>query len=241
MDLSLPNGGITGSFLFERLKFKFKEASKSPSNELLSANLCPGVQLANGYLIKSLLFSTDLALIENSDADAVLAVYPYSPSEKLMEALLRFAGRPVFCGIGGGLTQGKKSLYMARKAEDLGAAAIVVNQPFKNKDIEIIKRHVKIPLISSIAHESVDLKARVNAGTDIFYVTAGGSTNHLLQQLAYAVPGYPLIATAGKTCQHAKETVENGADALVFHAPHPGALLRGIMENYRVGIHKLLP
>ena len=40
-----------------------------------------------GRRIKSLLFSTDIAIICNCDADAVLAVYPFTPQQRIANAI----------------------------------------------------------------------------------------------------------------------------------------------------------
>ena len=47
-----------------------------------------------GKRIKSLVFSTDLAIIRNVNADAVFAVYPFTPQPVITQALL-MAGLPV--------------------------------------------------------------------------------------------------------------------------------------------------
>ena len=41
-------------------------------------NKCSGIVI-NGKRIRSLVFTTDVAIIRNVDADAVFAVYPYTP------------------------------------------------------------------------------------------------------------------------------------------------------------------
>lgn len=46
---------------------------------------CSGI-VVNGRRIKSLLFSTDIALIRNCDADAVFAVYPFTPQQAISNA-----------------------------------------------------------------------------------------------------------------------------------------------------------
>src|SRR5690606_2242278 len=64
-----------------------------PKKELMTPEIiqnCEGLPLGN-RIVKSLLFSTDMALIENNDADAVLAVYPFSPSPKIMKMLVDFS------------------------------------------------------------------------------------------------------------------------------------------------------
>ena len=56
---------------------------------------CSGI-VVFGRRIRSLVFTTDLATIRNVDADAVLAVYPYTPQQIITEALVHSADIPVF-------------------------------------------------------------------------------------------------------------------------------------------------
>ena len=44
--------------------------------------------LINGKRIKSLVFSTDVAVIANCNADAVIAVYPFTPTIQITEAII---------------------------------------------------------------------------------------------------------------------------------------------------------
>ena len=63
------------------------------------------------------------------DADAVLAVYPFTPQPIITQALLLAADIPVFAGVGGGLTTGKRVCTLAGYAELQGAAGAVPGQP----------------------------------------------------------------------------------------------------------------
>ncbi|MBK6967481.1 MAG: hypothetical protein IPH20_27185 [Bacteroidales bacterium] len=215
-----------------------KLKSKKIATPLLIAKRCNGISL--GYsTIKSLIFSTDMALIENSDADAVLAVYPFTPSLKIMKALIDFSEKPVICGVGGGMTQGRVSIEMAISAEEMGAAAIIVNQPYKNKYIEAIKRKVNIPIISSVSVKEFSFRDRVNAGVDIFHVTGGSETASIIEYINYAAPCYPIIATGGKTIDSVELSIDSGADAIVLTPPSSGELFKTIMNQYRAGYNKL--
>ena len=89
-----------------------------------------------GRLIKSLLFSTDVALIKNCNADAVIAVYPFTPQPVITQAIINVSSVPVFCGVGGGTTTGHRVVDIAIHAEHQGAMGVVVNAPTKN---ELIK------------------------------------------------------------------------------------------------------
>ncbi|TJZ60074.1 hypothetical protein FAZ15_14420 [Sphingobacterium olei] len=226
------------NLIFRKSIFCIKTQSKKIATPNVIAEKCNGVLFGN-TTIKSFIFSTDMALIENNDADAVLAVYPFSPSQKIMKSLIDFSEKPVICGVGGGLTQGKVSLEMALVAEGLGAAAIIVNQPFQNNHIEAIKRKINIPIISSVSLKELSFKDRVNAGVDIFHVTGGPNTASIIEHINFAVPCFPIIATGGKTIENIQTSIRSGADAIVLTPPSSGELFKSIMSQYRSGINKL--
>lgn len=69
----------------------------------------------NGRRIKSLVFTTDIAIIRNCDADAVFAVYPFTPQQAISDAIIRSSYIPVFCGCGGGTTKGRTSHRIPRQ------------------------------------------------------------------------------------------------------------------------------
>ena len=48
---------------------------------------CSGI-VVFGRRIKSLVFSTDLAIIRNVNADAVFAVYPFTPQPVITQAIV---------------------------------------------------------------------------------------------------------------------------------------------------------
>jgi len=79
-----------------------------------------------GRRIKSLLFSTDLAIIKNCDADAVFAVHPFTAQRSISHPIIQSANMPVFCGVGGGTTQGIRAVYLANDAESQGAIGVVL-------------------------------------------------------------------------------------------------------------------
>ena len=71
----------------------------------------------NGRRIKSLVFTTDLAIIRNCDADAVFAVYPFTPQQAISDAIIKASYIPVFCGVGGGTTKGLRTIGLAKDVE----------------------------------------------------------------------------------------------------------------------------
>ena len=48
--------------------------------------------VVNGRRIKSFVFTTDLAIIRNCDADAVFAVYPFTPQQAISDAIIVHSG-----------------------------------------------------------------------------------------------------------------------------------------------------
>ena len=66
---------------------------------------CSGIRIF-GKRIKSIAFSTDVAIIKNINADAVIAVYPFTPQPSISQAIISVSDVPVFVGVGGGRTGG---------------------------------------------------------------------------------------------------------------------------------------
>lgn len=125
-----------------------------------------------GKRIKSLVFSTDLCIIKNVNADAVIAVYPFTPQPVITQAILTAADIPVFVGVGGGLTRGKRVVNLANYAEMQGAMGVVVNAPTENEVIETVSATIDIPVVVTVVREDTDFAARVAAGAEIFNVSA---------------------------------------------------------------------
>ena len=82
---------------------------------------CSGFTLF-GRKIRSLLYSTDVAVIRNSNADAIFAVYPFTAQPAITQALLTVAEAPLFVGVGGGTTTGRRAAELAAVSEMQGAA-----------------------------------------------------------------------------------------------------------------------
>ena len=84
---------------------------------------CSGIKIY-GKRIKSICYSTDIAIIRNIDADAIIAVYPFTPHPTITKAIIESADVPVFSGVGGGLTQGNRSVNMSMFAEANGSLGV---------------------------------------------------------------------------------------------------------------------
>ena len=49
-----------------------------------------------GRKIRTLVYTTDLAVIKNCNADAVFAVYPFTPQQSISDAIISASSIPVF-------------------------------------------------------------------------------------------------------------------------------------------------
>ena len=136
---------------------------------------CGGFTLF-GRRIKSLLYTTDVAVIRNSNADAIFAVYPFTAQPAITQALLTASEAPVFVGVGGGTTTGKRSVQLAAVSEMQGAAGVVVNSPAPPEMIEQICAVIDIPVIATVVRCDAVAHAKVKAGAKILNVAAGKDT-----------------------------------------------------------------
>lgn len=187
----------------------------------------------NGRRIKSVIFTTDIAIIRNCNADAVLAVYPFTPQQVISHTIITAASIPVFCGIGGGLTSGMRSALIAKDAEAQGAFGVVVNAPFAIEAIRTISQMIDIPIISTVVKEDTDLEAAINAGVSIFNISAAEKTAELVRKVRQKYPTFPIIATGGPTPESILKTIEAGANVISYTPPSTAELFGEIMEKYR--------
>ena len=186
-----------------------------------------------GRRIKSLLFSTDIAIICNCNADAVLAVYPFTPQQRIANAIVTSSSIPVFCGVGGGVTNGPRSVMLARDAEAHGAFGVVVNVPMASETIAQMHRVIDIPVIATVVSEKMDIDARVKAGAAILNVSAADRTPELVRHIRADFPTLPIIATGGPNDETVAETIDAGANAISFTPPSTKKLFESIMNGYR--------
>lgn len=175
-----------------------------------------------GKRIKSIVYTTDVAVIANSDADAILAVYPWTSNTRILDAVSRVANVPILAGIGGGITKGLRSATVGRFAEENGAQAVVLNAPTSIVTIASVERIVDVPIIYTVVNKSVDLKERIDAGVDAFNVAGGKDTAELVRWVRNTLkdshPNFPIIASGGKTSDQIAETIAAGANAITYTA-----------------------
>lgn len=186
-----------------------------------------------GRRIRSVLFTTDVSIIANHNADAILAVYPFTPSPAIIKSIMMVSSVPVLAGVGGGLTTGLRSANMSLLSESEGAYAVVVNGPTDVKTIEEINKMVDIPIIYTVVSEKSDIASRIEAGVDILNVSCGVDTPNVVRKIRESFPDFPIIATGGPTEESIRRVIEAGANAVSYTAPSNGELFKGKMEKYR--------
>lgn len=186
-----------------------------------------------GRVIRSFVFTTDVAIIRNCNADAVIAIYPFTPQPIISHAITQAADIPVFSGVGGGTTRGPRVVGLAVDAEQQGAMGVVVNAPTKNQVISSIKQRLEIPVIVTVLNENEDIQGRIDAGADILNVSAAARTPEVVRAIREKFPDVPIIATGGPNNESVEATVNAGANAITFTPPTTAELFRSMMTRYR--------
>lgn len=186
-----------------------------------------------GRRIKSLVFSTDVAIIKNINADAVIAVYPFTPQPAITHAVMLAADMPVFAGVGGGVTRGPRVVNLAMDAEFQGATAVVVNAPTSNEVIAQLKKTIDIPIVVTVVSELTDIRARLDAGADMINVSGADSTPDIVKKIRDKFPEIPILATGGPNEEAILKTIQAGANAVTYTPPSSGELFRLSMDKYR--------
>lgn len=194
---------------------------------------CRGLKIF-GRRIKSIIFSTDVSIIRNCNADAVIAVYPFTPQPIITQAVMMAADCPVFVGVGGGLTKGERVINLARHAEYQGATGVVLNAPTSNDTISQVSNVVDLPIVVTVVKED-DIKSRLDAGAQILNVSAASKTPEMVAKIRGKYPDVPIMATGGPTEESIRATIKAGADAITWTPPSNGEVFRDIMEAYRKG------
>lgn len=193
---------------------------------------CSGI-IIHGRRIKSLIFTTDIAIIMNNNADAILAVYPFSPHPAILKSIISVASNPVFAGVGGGTTKGLRSAHMASLAEAEGAAGVVLNDPAPAETISLVNEYVDCPIVSTIVSEYTNIQERIDAGTDIINVSGGPKTPEIIARIREQYPDIPIMATGGPTPETIMAAIEAGANAITYTPPSNGELFKIKMDKYR--------
>ena len=195
-------------------------------------NECSGIRIF-GRTIKSFIFSTDVATIASCNADAVIAVYPFTPQPRIVRAIISVADTPVFCGVGGGFTSGARSVAQAMEAEHCGAYGVVLNAPVSADILRDIKAHIDIPVVATIVSATQDTEARIAAGVDILQAADGIQDPHGGPAFSRGHSRSALVGTGGPSDDTIRKTIAAGANAITYTPPDSGTLLAGIMHAHR--------
>ena len=192
---------------------------------------CSGIRVF-GQVLKSFLFSTDVAIIRNTNANAIIAVYPFTPQPLITDALILASDKPIFCGVGGGLTTGMRSVELALHAEFQGALGVVLNKPTPNELIQRLKAKIDIPVIITVVSTKDDIKGRIDAGIDIFNVSGAAKTTDIINKIRDLNPDVAILATGGKNEDDIVKAIEGGANAISYTPPTTSELFKDIMIRY---------
>lgn len=180
----------------------------------------------NGRVLRSFIFTTDVATIRNNNADAVIAVYPFVPQPIITQAIVSVADVPVFCGIGSSSGAGgiKRVVNLAKHAEYQGAQGVVVSANISNEAVAEIAVAIDIPVILTVISGNTDFKARLEAGVSIINVSGAAQTPGIIRTIRQEYPYVPIIATGGPNDATIAETIEAGANAITYTPPTSGNL-----------------
>ena len=192
---------------------------------------CSGI-IINGKKIKSLIFTTDVAIIMNNNADAIFAVYPFTLTLQFFSHNKCGPGT-CFAGVGGGTTKGERAREMALLAESQGCMAVVLNAPAPIETFKAISKSVICPIVATIVSEYTDIEEKLKAGASILNISGGANTVNIVKKVREKYPEIPIIATGGPTAETILSTIEAGANAISYTPPTNGDLFRIKMDKYR--------
>ncbi len=192
----------------------------------------PGIKIF-GRTLRSFLFTTDIALIKNTNADAIMAVYPFTPQPSINQAIMATADIPVMCSVGGRELDDKRAVNLALEAEFRGAMGAVLSPETDNEIIAKIKKRIDIPVVVTVVSEKEDVERRIESGADILNVSGAGNTCSIIERIRNKYPYIPIIATGGPSDDSIRETIACGADAITYTPPANGELFKKTMQLFR--------
>jgi 2-keto-3-deoxy-6-phosphogluconate aldolase len=195
-------------------------------------NSCSGVNVA-GQVLKTFVFSTDVAIIRNNNADGIIAVYPFVPQALITQALILAAYKPIFVGIGGGTDKFERSVKLAEDAESHGALGVVLDANATNDLIKSLKETVAIPVVMTLVSVKDDIRGRIDAGVDMFNVSGADKTANIVKSIRNMNRDISIIATGGNSEKTIKMVIEAGANAISYTPPTTGELFKEMMAKYR--------
>lgn len=195
---------------------------------------CGGITV-KGRNIRSLAYTTDVAVIRNCNANAILAVYPFTGEPIITQALMAVAQQPLFVGVGGGTTTGPRVVELAMMAEMQGAAGVVLNAPASVETVESTMAVIDIPVVATVVADDETAEQKILAGAAIINVAAGKRTAEVVASIRARHPEMPIMASGGRTDESILATIAAGADAVTWTPPSAQELQWSMMARYREG------
>ena len=136
----------------------------------------------NGRRLKSFVFTTDLAIIRNCDADAVFAVYPFTPQQAISDAIINIL-HPGILRCGRRHHPRRAHLNLARDVESQGAMGVVLNSPISDLNLLAVSRVVDIPVIITVTKEDTNIRSRIDSGASILNVACSTDTPRVVAKI----------------------------------------------------------
>ena len=195
-------------------------------------NECSGIRIF-GRTIKSFVFSTDVATIASVNADAVIAVYPFTPQPRIVRAVISVADMPCSAASAAASRLARRSVAQAMELSTAALTALCSTRPFRRISCATSSRTFDIPVVATIVSATQDTEARIAAGVDILNVSAASETPQLVAALRERHPEIPIIATGGPKDETIRKTIAAGANAITYTPPDNGVLLAEIMHAHR--------
>ncbi|MDN5633463.1 hypothetical protein [Bifidobacterium mongoliense] len=186
-----------------------------------------------GRRLHSFIYSTDVAIIRNTNADAVLAVYPFTGHPVITQAILAVAQAPVFVGVGGGTTTGSRVIELAVFAEMQGVAGVVLNSPSPVTAVRDVAMAVNIPVVATVTQWDRTVADKIEAGAGAINVAAGRDTPRVVYSIRERYPEIPVLASSGRDDVSILETIAAGANALTWTPPSAQVMQGAMMNRYR--------
>ncbi|MEX0719833.1 MAG: hypothetical protein WD059_04135 [Balneolaceae bacterium] len=197
-----------------------------------SINECEGITFKQKN-IKSILLSTDLSYIQNLNADAVMIVNPFEKSNVLDKVIIEFSEKPVICDIGGGFLREESTIKLSVGALEAGAAGVLTSKPTAPEIIRRIRARIDGKLIYTVMYDAEPFEELADAGVDVFNISTGEITAEIVLKVKNLLPEVPIMASGGPYDSTIRETIEMGADAIVFNPPTATEILRVVFDEYR--------
>ena len=92
---------------------------------------------------------------------------------------------------------------------------------------------IDIPIVCTVLNEQADVSARLDAGAQLFNISAAARTPEVVAFVRGRYPDIPIIATGGPTAESISKTIAAGANAISFTPPTTAELFRILMDKYR--------